>query len=57
MDVPSVAQQVYQLAGLTARVPKAITSAHPVLTADRVTWEEHWRTERTGKSLSKTHEL
>jgi hypothetical protein len=32
--MPKVAQQVYQLAGLTASVPKPITDGHFILKAD-----------------------
>jgi hypothetical protein len=37
--VPQVAQQVYQLAGLTASVPNPITGGQKVLRADHVAWE------------------
>jgi hypothetical protein len=44
--VPQVAQQVYQLAGLTASVPNPITGGHFILKADHVAWE--WPMELQG---------
>jgi hypothetical protein len=45
--VPKVAQQVYQLAGLTASAPKPITDGHFILKADHVAWEWPMEVTRT----------